>query len=461
MKNIFKDTRVLDKRAIERYSLNEEILCENASNALKALIDKVTHKQSLVYIVCGGGGNGADGLSLARKLQGEYRVKVFMAKDPKHPLCEREFLRCKNLGIDFVKKIYACDVVVDCLFGSGFCGELDLEFKQLLNVMSKMARIGIACDVPSGVGAFFKGSAFKADYTVAMGALKIDLFGEWAKNYVGEILVAPLGLSASNYEVSSNIKLLEEKDLHLPHRILEDTHKGHYGHLAVVVQNKEGSKSGAGVLCAMGAMAFGLGLCTLSGEMTYPPYELMYAKEIPQEANVVAMGMGMVEVSGSDFGLIGERACVLDAGAFYSPSLKDFLFVAKNVVLTPHIKEFTSLLRICEIVDLSVDEVKARRDSLLLEFCSIYPDVTVVLKGTNTLIAQNGKIYICNLGRNNLAKGGSGDILAGMISALLAQGMQSKEAAIHAVLAHALASRKIASSYGMTPNDLIEAVKRL
>lgn len=461
MKNIFKDTRVLDKRAIERYFLNEEILCENASNALKTLIDKVTHKQSLIYIVCGSGGNGADGLSLARKLQGEYRVKVFMAKDPKSSLCEREFLRCKNLGVDFVKKIYACDVVVDCLFGSGFCGEIDLEFKELLNVMNKMARIKIACDIPSGVGAFFKGSAFKADYTMSMGALKIDLFGEWAKDYVGEIHVAPLGLSCANYEVSSNVRLLEERDLRLPHRTLEDTHKGHYGHLAVVVQNKEGSKNGAGVLCAMGAMAFGVGLCTLSGEMAYPPYEVMHSKEIPQEANVVAMGMGMVEVSESDFGLIGERACVLDAGVFYSPSLRDFLSYAKNVVLTPHIKEFTSLLKICEIADLSVDEVKTRRDSLLLEFCSVYPEVTVVLKGANTLIAQNGKIYICNLGKNNLAKGGSGDVLAGMISALLAQGLEGKEAAIHAVLAHALASRKIASSYGMTPNDLIEAVKRL
>ncbi|WP_305862859.1 NAD(P)H-hydrate dehydratase [Helicobacter cholecystus] len=461
MKNIFKDTRVLDKRVIERYFLSEEILCENASNALKALIDKVTHQQSLIYIVCGGGGNGADGLALARKLQGEYRVKVFMAKDAKSPLCQKEFLRSKSLGVDFVKKIYPCDVVVDCLFGSGFCGEIDLEFKELLNVMNKMARVRIACDIPSGVGAFFKGSAFKADYTVSMGALKLDLFAEWAKDYVGEILVAPLGISSQNYEVRSNIKLLEQQDLQLPHRILEDTHKGSYGHLAVVVQNKEGSQNGAGVLCAMGAMAFGVGRCTLSGEMAYPPYEMMHSKEIPQEANAIAMGMGMVNVEEKDFDLIAQRSCVLDAGVFSSPKLKNFLYKAKNVVLTPHIKEFASLLKICEIADLSVEEVKIKRDSLLLEFCSMYPEVVVVLKGANTLIAQDAKLYICNLGKNNLAKGGSGDVLAGMIGALLAQGVQSRDAAIYAVLAHSLASRKIASSYGMTPKDLIEAVKRL
>lgn len=461
MKNVFKDTRVLDKRAIERYFLNEEILCENASSALKKLIDEVTHKQSLIYIVCGSGGNGADGLALARKLQGEYRVKVFMAKDPKSSLCEREFLRCKHLGIDFVRKIYACDVVVDCLFGSGFCGEIDLEFKELLGVMNKMARIKIACDIPSGVGAIFKGSAFEADYTVSMGALRIDLFGEWAKDYVGKIIVAPLGLPSQSYEVSSNVKLLEESDLKLPYRKQENTHKGSYGHLAVRVQNGNGDKNGAGVLCAMGAMAFGVGLCTLSGEMAYPPYEMMHSSQIPQEANVVAMGMGMSSLTQKDFDEIANRACVLDAGAFYAPEIKDFLLDAKNVVLTPHIKEFASLLKLCGIADLSVDEVKERRDSLLLEFCSLFPEVVVVLKGANTLVAQNGKIWICTLGKNNLAKGGSGDILAGMISALLAQGYESSDAGIHATLAHALASRKIKSSFGLTPMDLIEAVKSL
>lgn len=461
MKNIFQDTRVLDKRAIERYCLSEEILCENASSALKSLIDRLTHKQSLIYIVCGGGGNGADGLALARKLQGEYRVKVFMAKDPKSSLCEKEFLRCKHLGIDFVKKIYACDVVVDCLFGSGFCGEIDLSFKELLGVMNKMARIKIACDVPSGVGQFFKGIAFQADYTLSMGALKIDLFREWAKDYVGEILIGSLGICSQSYEISSNIKLLEEKDLLLPKRTKDDVHKGSYGHVAIKVGSREGDKNGACVLAAMSAMAFGAGLCTLVGNMAYPPYEIMTGELIPQEANVVAMGMGMSSLEMRDFDQIAHRACVLDAGAFYSDEIKHVLQGANHIVLTPHIKEFASLLRICGVADLSIDEVKARRDVLLLEFCALYPEVVVVLKGANTLIGQNGKIWICALGRNNLAKGGSGDVLAGMIASLLAQGYETRDAAIHATLAHALASRKIPSSYGLTPRDLIEAIKVL
>lgn len=460
MKNVFRDTRILDKRAIERYFLTEEILCENASNALKELVEKVTHKQSLIYIVCGGGGNGADGLALARKLQGEYRVKIFMVKDPKSSLCEREFLRCKHLGIDFVKKIYACDVVVDCLFGSGFCGEISLELKELLGVMNKMARIKIACDLPSGVGKFFKGIAFRADYTVCMGALKVDLFSEWAKDYVGEIVVAPLGISKSNYEISSNIKLLESKDLILPKRCKNDTHKGEYGHLAILRTDNEASKGGAGVLCALSSIAFGVGKVSVVGGSEALPYEVMRAERIPSECKVVAFGMGAGVIE-NELEMLEGYTCVLDADVFYSQNLKSFLQKNSEVILTPHIKEFASLLKICEIADLSVEEVKTRRDELLLEFCSLYPEVVVVLKGANTLIARGGKIYICTLGCNNLAKGGSGDVLSGMIGSLLAQGEDRLSASANAVLAHALASQKIATSYGLNPMDLIEAVKYL
>lgn len=460
MQNIYKQTGVLDKRAIERYFLSEEILCENASIALKEQLAKVAHKGSFVYIVCGGGNNGADGLALARKITQDYIVRVYMLGDPKSPLAKQEYLRCKSAGVEFVRKIYKSDVVIDCLFGSGFKGEISPEVKALIEAMNQSGRIKIACDLPSGVGKFFKGIAFRADYTVCMGALKVDLFSEWAKDYVGEIVVAPLGISKSNYEISSNIKLLESKDLILPKRCKNDTHKGEYGHLAILRTDNEASKSGAGVLCALSSIAFGVGKVSVVGGSEALPYEVMRAERIPSECKVVAFGMGAGVIE-NELEMLEGYTCVLDADVFYSQNLKSFLQKNSEVILTPHIKEFASLLKICEIADLSVEEVKARRDELLLEFCSLYPEVVVVLKGANTLIARGGKIYICTLGCNNLAKGGSGDVLSGMIGSLLAQGEDRLSASANAVLAHALASQKIATSYGLNPMDLIEAVKYL
>ncbi|RDU71843.1 NAD(P)H-hydrate dehydratase [Helicobacter brantae] len=459
MQNIYKETGVLDKRAIERYFLSEEILCENASIALKELLSKITHKKSLVYIICGGGNNGADGLALARKISSDYLLKVYMADEPKTPLAKQEYLRCKSAGVEFVRKIYKCDVLIDCLFGSGFRGEISPQTRELIEAMNQSGRKKIACDMPSGVGRFFKGVAFRADYTLCMGALKLDLFSEWAKDYVGEILTAPLGISKENYEIPSNIKLLEAKDLSLPYRSKQDTHKGEYGTLNILTTENEGSKGGASVLSALSSIAFGVGKVSIVGGREVLPYEVMRSEEIG--SSVVLFGMGAGVVGEREFSKLHSKTCVLDADVFYSQALKDFLAQNSELVLTPHIKEFASLLRICGIADLSVEEVKAKRDELLLEFCSLYPEVVVVLKGANTLIAKGSKLYICTLGSNNLAKGGSGDILAGMIGSLLAQGEDRLKASTNAILAHALASQKIKTSYGLNPMDLIEAVKYL
>ncbi|WP_027326629.1 bifunctional ADP-dependent NAD(P)H-hydrate dehydratase/NAD(P)H-hydrate epimerase [Helicobacter pametensis] len=461
MQNIYKETRLLDKRAIDKFLLSEEILVENASVGLKHLISQLVHKKSLIYIVCGGGNNGADGLALARKLDGDYVIKVYMADEPKTSLCQREFMRAKAMGIDFVNKLYACDVVVDCLYGSGFRGELCVEMSRLIEAMNKMAKLRIACDLPSGIAQRDLKVAFKAHHTVAMGALKLDLFGERAKDYVGKISVADLGISRKQYETSSKIKLLERSDLCLPHRSRLDTHKGEYGHLAVLCKNHPSSKQGAGVLSALGGLAFGAGLVSLIGEIQNPPYSVMCDTKIPQDACAIAFGMGAGEVEKADLEQCKRLPCVLDADVFGYEGLSSELAEMRHVVLTPHIKEFANLLRLCGIADMEVTDVKIDRVILVEEFCMRYPELVLVLKGANTIIAKDKQIYICPFGSNNLAKGGSGDVLSGMIAALLAQGYQPMEAAINGVLAHALASEKIPTSYGLNPQDLIEAIKFL
>lgn len=461
MQNIYRETRILDKRAVDKFLLTEEILLENASIGLKRILDSVTHPKSVVYIVCGGGNNGADGLALARKLEGDYVVRVYMASEPKTSLCHQEFIRCKNLGIDFVHKLYACDVVVDCLYGSGFRGQLDLADQELIKTLNKMSRIRIACDIPSGLMQQEESVIFKAHHTAVMGGLKLDLFQEWAKDYVGKIHIVDLGISRKKYEISSKIKLLEKNDLHLPLRFKNDTHKGEYGHLAILCKKTQASQNGASVLSALSALAFGSGLVSLVGEAENPPYSIMTSKAIPQNTTALALGMGMGKVEKTDLDLIQTLPCVLDADVFGCTSLKDYLPLMKNIVLTPHIKEFANLLKLCNLADLSPKEVKTHRFVWVEEFCLKYPQVVLVLKGSYTLIAQNQSLFICPFGSNNLAKGGSGDVLSGMIASLLAQGYDPLQASISGVLAHSLASENIKTTYGLNPMDLIEAIKYL
>ncbi|ANV97652.1 NAD(P)H-hydrate epimerase [Helicobacter enhydrae] len=461
MQNIYEETNLLDKRAIDKFLLTEEILVENASNAIAQLIAKLTHPKSLIYIVCGGGNNGADGLALARKLNQDYHIKVLMPHPPKTALCEKELYRCKSAGVDFVSKLFPSDVLVDCLFGSGFRGELDTATKELIAQMNKFPRIKIACDIPSGLSTLPQDIAFQADYTICMGGLKRILFTEWAKDYTGEMILAPLGIAHKNYQINSNIKLLDASDLRLPTRHKEDTHKGEYGHLAVLTKQTPRSKIGASVLCALSAIAFGVGRVSLVGSQESIPFEIIKTDTIPPDAQVVAFGMGAGEIEESDFAKLSPYDCLLDADVFYHPSLIPFLQRERQTILTPHIKEFASLLRLCGICDLPLEDIKAKRDEFLSVFCTRFPNVIIVLKGANTLIAQNQKVWVCNLGRNNLAKGGSGDVLAGMIASLMAQGRDGLRASVDAVLAHALASCKIKSTYGLNPMDLIETIKTL
>ena len=188
--------------------------------------------------------------------------------------------------------------------------------------------------------------------------------------------------------------------------------------------------------------------------------ELMYPHAIPPTANVLCLGMGL----GSGYGyllepsFIGERLCVLDADVFYESTLPNLLesTFAHNLVLTPHPKEFHALLHLCGLFSGDIAEVANNRFELALRFSQAYKSPTLLLKGASPIIAHNAKLYINPLGTPALAKGGSGDVLSGVIAAYLAQGFSPLQSAINASLAHALAATKEKNTYALTPLRLIE-----
>jgi len=153
---------------------------------------------------------------------------------------------------------------------------------------------------------------------------------------------------------------------------------------------------------------------------------------------------------------------LVDADLFYNPIIKRVLEEKKDLVLTPHPREFVELLKILNIADISIEELQKNRLHYTREFSAKYPNATLLLKGANVIISQDEKIFINPHGTNALSKGGSGDVLSGMISALLAQGYTALEATINGSLAHAIAGAKYPkNNYSLTPYDLIESIKSL
>ncbi len=464
MLSVYEKVNALDKRAIEEWFLSEDILMENAAMALERAVLQNASLGAKVIILCGSGDNGGDGYALARRLVGCFKTLVFEMKPAKSPMCQLQKERAKKAGVviktwEEKNEDLECDVLVDCVVGSAFKGELEpfLNFESL----SQKARFKIACDIPSGIDS--KGRvdkrAFKADTTISMGAIKSCLLSDRAKDYVGELKVGHLGVFNQTYEIPTDTFLLEKSDLKLPLRDKKNAHKGDYGHAHVLL----GKHSGAGLLSALSALSFGSGVVSVQAlecEITSnnKPLELVFCENFPNSLSAFALGMGL-EGFPKDFNEWLELApCVLDAGVFYHKEVLQAL--EKEVILTPHPKEFLSLLKLVGI-NISMLELLDNKLEIARDFSQKYPKVVLLLKGANTLIAHQGQVFINILGSVALAKAGSGDVLAGLILSLLSQNYTPLDAAINASLAHALASLEFKNNYALTPLDLIEKIKRL
>lgn len=436
MQNLYREVNTLDARAVEKFALSETIMMEHAASAIA---DYILHNfpiGSSVLIACGKGNNGADGRILARHLEGDYPISLSYQSNTHY------------------------DLIVDALFGSGLNRPINSETAELIEALNSTKAFKIACDVPSGLYAdgTLDPHTFKADITITMGALKQSLFSDTAKEYVGEIRVANLGVSRSRYEIPSAWQLLDSSDLSLPLRTKTSTHKGSYGHLSVIC----GEKIGACVIAASAALRFGTGLVSvISNENVTIPYELMQSHSLPSGTTAIALGMGLgVEFCDDELSqlLDNTHPLVLDADIFYHPIFPELL-KRTHIVLTPHPKEFTQILRLTGIADIDVNTLQNSRFDYVEQFCTAFPNTVLVLKGANVIIGAGEQFYVNPHGSVALAKGGSGDVLSGLIGALLAQGRTPLESAIQGSLAHTLASQKLdKNNYALSPFDLIERI---
>ena len=467
MQTIFKECLILDERARDIYQLSSEVMMEHAALGIKEAIlarREARKQQESVLILCGPGDNGADGYALARLIMQEYKVIILSLFPPISKMAQKQKDRALKLGITLIESdpvaavtdLPIVDIYVDALFGASQYHELSADLQQLLNTLNGRKGLKIACDMPTGLYS----TAFKADITVTMGALKQDLLIDSVKDSVGQIVVADLGIPRSLYETDSDTYLLEESDLQLPLRSLNDSNKGNYGFLSVI----KGEQAGASVLSSLAGTRFGAGIVALVGQGDKPS-EIMQMAELSDKTTAVAVGMGLGNhIHSLELKKIMVYPLVVDADLLYEKTFIKALKNKEDVIFTPHPKEFLALLENADIngtLTYSITDIQANRFELARAFSQQYRGV-LILKGANTLIAHQGIVYVCNLGTNRLAKGGSGDVLAGMIGALLAQGYTPLHSAIQSVLAHSLVAKysKI-HDFAFTPLDLIDGLKRL
>ncbi|MCQ2592771.1 MAG: NAD(P)H-hydrate epimerase [Treponema sp.] len=513
MKKVFSNPAQLEKIAKEHFSIPDFLMMENAASSMAIFIQAKTNQQNLhhpkVLILCGKGNNGGDGYALARLICHFADVVLYRIQPPVSPEALAQEKMCINLGISFFQcsdsssqeNLFSTtyDFIVDCIYGTGFKGVLSPDIKKLLDLANSTSATRIACDIPSGL-------YFNAHYTISMGEYKSVFYSDLARNVCGKIIIANLGLPQNKFEegLSPDFWLLEKDDAELPFRKNKASHKGTYGHTVVFA----GEKAGAGIIAATSAINFGSGLTSILAtkasnlnQFKISP-ELMICESIPPKTTSIVLGPGF-SFNNFDSELYNSflhwaqstpnPAIVLDASIFSAPESVLLLETLNNlsnarIILTPHLSELSIFLKnlfenatktnclnriIMNFASQFTEDFKTetyfsvknlansveikKQAGILLNEC--FPQSAVIMKSANTFISYNKECYICADGAQCLSKGGSGDVLAGMTGALLAQGYDVKTAAITAVESHALAATAFGEdAFNLSPEKLIQVL---
>lgn len=481
MKSVYtaRQMRDADHYCEEKLNIPSLTLMSKAALALTKVCVKTAPLPAKVLFLCGKGNNGGDGFAAARIMKEMgYSVRVAL-------LCGREFspdaaVMFRTLPESLIAEteeeienaVAEADLIVDCVYGTGFRGELPIKVKTVFSMLSE--KTVVACDIPSGVGCDdgkVSDGALRADVTVTFAAYKPCFFLYPGKKLCGKTVLADIGIPKEALKKSRGVDLIDKEYVKslIPPRP-ENSHKGTFGTLLTVCGSK--NMTGAAALSAMGALRSGVGLLKMAlPRFTIPILQCKLSEPVFTErkgmvkASAVLVGCGMGnDKKALQFALGQKRSTVFDADALNlfaeEPELLD-AFLENNsgieVILTPHPAELARLL------NLSVQEVESDRLGAVRQ-CLERWNVTVVLKGHHTVIADKKRIFLNLSGNSGLSKGGSGDVLAGVIASFLAQGYPARDAAVCGVYLHGAAAdllKKTYSEHGMLPSDLPDAVARL
>lgn len=497
--------READRRTIVDLGIPGVVLMESAG---RAVVGEILHRYSQlapgpVLVLCGKGNNGGDGLVVARTLlqQGWQVTTVLLAEEAAIRGDARLYLDIlQRLGapIEYAEDVPAVEtllsrlpapaVIVDALFGTGLSSLVVGHYAAAIDWMNSSPAVKIAIDIPSGLDATsgaILGAALYADLTVTLAAAKLGQVIYPGVTCCGDLSVAEIGIPQAVLDELAVGILLEAGDVRcfLSPRPAAG-HKGTFGHLLLVAGSL--GKSGAAALAASAALRAGAGLVTvatpasqqgtlaikLTEAMTAPLDEVagelaetafLQIATLWQDKKVLAIGPGLGR-SIATLAVVQKviKDCplplVIDADALFALAGSTALLMARSVgttILTPHPGEMAHLLGI------TIGEVEADRVGTARRFAETH-GVILVLKGARTVIAApDGGIMINPTGHAGMASGGMGDLLTGIITALLCQGAPPLAAAAAGVWLHGRSGDRLRPRFGdagLLASDLLSEI---
>ena len=471
----------IERRAADIAGLDSWTLMQRAGRCAFQLLQAKWPKARSLTVWCGAGNNGGDGYVVAgMAAQAGWAVEVIAlgesTTEPARRALQEATQHSMRVGPTLTASSPRGAVLVDALLGTGLTRAPEGDFRAAIECMNEQARPVVSLDLPSGLDSDSGGTpgvAVSADLTVTFVGMKLGLQTGRGPDLCGSLVFDRLGVPGEAYdEVQSVARLIEGNAVArlLPPRPA-GLHKGGAGHV-LVLGGAEGM-SGAARICAAGAFRVGAGLVTLA---THSSHAAMANIEMPElmvqavdersslarlfsgkRALVVGPGLGR-GVWGRDlFAACLEQSMprVIDADALNR--LAEEPVTRSDWVLTPHSGEAARLL------DCSIAEVEADRPAAVIEIQKRYGGVCV-LKGVGTLVAvTDGAISLCDRGNPGMASAGMGDLLAGVIGGLLAQGLSAAQAACAGVWLHASAGDLAAGEYprGLVARDLLKPLRKL
>lgn len=484
--------------------LQSSVLMENAAKGIAdEILSRFPDKNSKFLVLCGSGNNGGDAIATTRWLLhlGYKRVKVFFAGNMQN--ASQEFSRQISILVKAYKDLEIIglhggndntvlhaqyDVIVDGLFGIGLNRALEDDKIRLVEYINSKKAYKISIDIPSGVHAttgLMMAAAIKADLTVTFGNYKTGMFFGAGREYCGEVKVIDIGLVEAGYDnIADKLQVCDRDFLNSSKEAAliprsEAAHKGTFGTVGIIVSSN--GMLGASMLASKAAYRAGCGLVKIFCPVKYLgffnvsvpeavviPYKsddvVGALEEFTKDVDAILIGPGLREDTVGRLMvkqiLQGKIPAVFDAGALnlIAKNLKSFKKRKCECVITPHLGEMAKLCG---------DEIKViakNRIGYTKKFSEKF-NVSMVVKSDVSLISllegkEEQNLYINTVGNSGLATAGSGDVLAGVIASLIAQGNTLNNSLLYGVMLHGEAAEKFAidgdSRRKMMAGDIID-----
>ncbi len=476
--------RELDRHAIETHDIPGATLMQRAGEAAYGALCARWPRARKIAVVCGPGNNGGDGYVVAHLAQADGRVPVLLQLGDMPATGDAATMRqaCEAAGLKSMlfdaMQLSGCDAIVDALLGTGLERDVSGPWRAAIEAINNAGVPVLAVDIPSGLNADtgrVMGAAVRAQATMSFIGLKTGLFTGDGPSYTGDIFFDDLSVPVTIYkDVVPVARRITPGNLHgLLAPRARSAHKGSFGHVLVVGGDR--GMPGAVHLAGEAALRAGAGLVTLATHTAHSatvnaarPELIAFGVTGPADlapllarARVIAVGPGLQRNGwgGKLFtaALDARRPLVVDADGLYWLSQEPMR--REEWVLTPHPGEAASLL------GTSSDAIQSDRFAAARAIADKFGGVCV-LKGAGTIVCSAGDetFDLCDAGNPGMASAGMGDVLTGVIAALLAQGLAPRDAARLGVWLHARAGDEAAEQggeIGLVASDLFAPLRGL